>query len=46
METSASQRVPIKLWTRGIDLDGEGTEIEAAALQQLRNVAALPFIHK
>jgi tRNA-splicing ligase RtcB len=46
VETSASQRVPIKLWTRGIDLDGEGTEIEAAALQQLRNVASLPFIHR
>ncbi|MEO8601402.1 MAG: RtcB family protein [bacterium] len=33
------------MWTRGIDLDGNGTEIEPAALQQLRNVASLPFIH-
>lgn len=46
VEHSAGQRVPIKMWTRGIDLDGEGTEIEAAALQQLRNVASLPFIHR
>ncbi len=46
VHTASSQRVPIKAWTRGIDLDGNGTEIEASALQQLRNVAALPFVHR
>ncbi len=46
VEHSAGQRVPIKMWTRGIDLDGQGTEIEPAALQQLRNVASLPFVHR
>ena len=45
VEHSGAQHVPIKLWTRGIDLDGQGTEIEPAALQQLRNVASLPFVH-
>ncbi len=34
-----SERVPIKAWTRGVP-------IEDAALQQLKNVASLPFIHK
>ena len=33
-------RVPIKLWTRGVD------PVEASAMQQLRNVASLPFIHR
>ena len=32
-------RVPIKAWTRGV-------QVEAAALQQLRNVASMPFIHR
>ena len=31
-------RVPIKAWTRGVPL-------EESALRQLRNVAAMPFIH-
>ncbi len=31
--------VPIKAWTRGVPL-------ERAALEQLQNVSALPFIHK
>ena len=30
---------PIKAWTKGVDLDEK-------ALQQLKNVAAMPFIHK
>src|ERR1700749_380637 len=34
-----SDGAPIKAWTRGVP-------IEAQALQQLRNVASLPFIHK
>ena len=34
-----SPRVPIKAWTRGVP-------IEEAALQQLKNVASLPFIHR
>ena len=29
---------PIKMWTKGV-------EVEDAAMQQLRNVASLPFIH-
>ena len=33
-------RAPIKLWTRGVD------PVEASAMQQLRNVASLPFIYK
>ena len=32
-------RVPIKAWTRGVP-------VEEAALQQLRNVASMPFIHR
>jgi tRNA-splicing ligase RtcB len=32
-------RVPIKAWTRGV-------QVEEAALQQLRNVASMPFIHR
>jgi tRNA-splicing ligase RtcB len=35
----ASQRVPIKMWTNGVP-------VEEQAAAQLRNVAALPFIHK
>jgi tRNA-splicing ligase RtcB (3'-phosphate/5'-hydroxy nucleic acid ligase) len=31
--------VPIKAWTRGV-------EVDPGAMQQLRNVAALPFIHR
>ena len=34
-----SQRVPIKMWTAGVP-------VEDSAMQQLRNVAALPFVHK
>ena len=34
-----SDRAPIKAWTHGVP-------IEPQALQQLRNVASLPFIHK
>ena len=34
-----SDGAPIKAWTQGVP-------IEDAALKQLRNVAALPFIHK
>jgi len=34
----ASERMPIKAWTRGVP-------IEDSALAQLRNVASLPFIH-
>jgi tRNA-splicing ligase RtcB len=30
---------PIKMWTRGVPL-------EEAAMQQLRNIAALPFVHR
>ena len=33
-------RAPIKLWTRGVD------PVEASAMQQLRNVASLPCIHR
>src|SRR3954452_12052323 len=32
------QRAPIKMWTAGVP-------VEASAMQQLRNVASLPFIH-
>src|SRR3954447_16710010 len=32
------QRVPIKMWTAGVP-------VEASAMQQLRNVASLPFVH-
>ncbi len=32
-------RAPIKAWTRGVP-------VEEAALQQLRNVASMPFIHR
>ena len=35
----ATGGVPIKLWTRGVDMEDEAHE-------QLRNVASLPFIHK
>ena len=38
-DVTESERVPIKAWTRGVP-------IEEAAHQQLKNVAALPFIHK
>ena len=31
--------VPLKMWTRGVP-------VEESALQQLRNVATLPFVHK
>jgi tRNA-splicing ligase RtcB len=37
-ETIESDGAPIKAWTRGVP-------IEARAMEQLRNVAALPFIH-
>lgn len=35
----SSQRVPIKMWTNGVPVEGQ-------AAAQLRNVASLPFIHK
>ena len=35
----ADTRFPIKMWTRCV-------QVEEAAMQQLRNVAELPFIHK
>ena len=34
-----SQRVPIKMWTAGVP-------VEESAMQQLRNVASLPFVHR
>jgi tRNA-splicing ligase RtcB (3'-phosphate/5'-hydroxy nucleic acid ligase) len=39
MIVDSSQRLPIKMWT-------EGVQVEEAALQQLRNLADMPFIHK
>jgi len=36
---AAEGRAPIKAWTRGVP-------VEEAALQQLRNVASMPFIHR
>ncbi|HVQ77923.1 MAG TPA: RtcB family protein [Candidatus Binatia bacterium] len=38
-ELIEGERVPIKAWVRGVPL-------EEGALQQLRNVAQLPFIHR
>lgn len=38
-DVDASQRHPIKMWTRGVP-------VEEKAREQLRNVAGLPFIHK
>lgn len=35
----ASQKHPIKMWTRGV-------QVESQALQQLHNIASMPFIHK
>ena len=34
-----SGRFPIKAWTKGV-------QVEDVAVEQLRNVANLPFIHK
>lgn len=39
MRIIAGERVPIKAWV-------DGVELEAAAEQQLRNTASLPFIYK
>ncbi len=36
--TDSSQRVPIKMWIAGVP-------VEHSAMQQLRNVASLPFVH-
>ncbi len=36
-DVDASQRVPLKMWTRGV-------AVEESAAAQLRNVAALPFV--
>jgi tRNA-splicing ligase RtcB len=36
-DVDASQRVPLKMWTRGVP-------VEDAAAAQLRNVASLPFV--
>lgn len=33
------RRVPLKMWTAGVP-------VEASAMQQLRNVASLPFVHR
>ena len=38
-EVYKGAEVPIKAWTRGVP-------VESAALDQLKNVASLPFIHK
>ena len=38
-ELIESDGSPIKAWTRGV-------QIEAQAIQQLRNIASMPFIHK
>lgn len=38
-DVDTSGRVPIKMWTRGV-------QVEDQARQQLRNIAALPFVHK
>ena len=35
----ASNRFPIKAWTKGV-------QVEDVAVEQLRNIADLPFIHK
>ena len=35
----SSQRAPIKMWTAGVP-------VEDSAMQQLRNVASLPFVHR
>ncbi len=39
MEILGVERVPIKGWTKGV-------QVEDSALAQLRNVANMPFIHK
>lgn len=36
-----SDRVPIKMWA-----DGVSVPVESAAIDQLRNIASLPFVHK
>ena len=36
---SDDQRVPIKAWVRGVPVESE-------ALQQLKNIASLPFVHQ
>ena len=38
-EFIGTERSPIKAWTKGVQL-------EDAALNQLKNIAGLPFIHK
>jgi len=38
-ELHSGARVPIKAWTRGVP-------VEPAALQQLRNIASLPIVHR
>lgn len=35
----ATERLPIKMWTRGVP-------VEDSAMQQLRNLAGMPFVHK
>ena len=35
----ASNRFPIKAWTKGV-------QVEDVAVEQLRNIANMPFIHK
>lgn len=38
MKINTESRVPIKLWT-------DGVQVEDAAMQQLRNVASMPFVN-
>ena len=38
-EYHEGERYPIKTWTKGVQVEGE-------AMQQLRNISGLPFIHK
>jgi tRNA-splicing ligase RtcB len=50
VDALAGARVPIKMWTKGISIidpkTGEEHNVEPQALDQLRNIATLPFIHK
>lgn len=38
-DVEKTDRVPLKMWTRGV-------AVETEAMQQLRNVAALPFVYR
>ena len=39
LQLDASGRFPIKAWTKGVS-------VEDIAVEQLRNIANMPFIHK